>query len=306
MIGRVSSHRRRVGQQEMQKENAVIDDSLQADCLVAPKPVLKWAGGKRQLLPDLLALMPERYERYVEPMIGGGALFFALSNKRALVADSNPELINLYRMIVADLDGVLDAARQWSISEETFYEVRALHFETLDPVTAAARMLYLNKTCFNGLYRVNRKGQFNVPWGRYANPSIVSRATLVAARRRLKQADILLGNYSDILNVHSRKGDLVFLDPPYLPISQNSDFKRYTKEQFREADHRVMRSVVETLRDRGCTIIITNSNHPLMYELYSEFSIKVIETRRNINARSDGRKGQDIIILIPPHSRAGY
>lgn len=299
-------HLRRVEQQAMQRENAVTNDSPHAGSLVFPKPVLKWAGGKRQLLPDLLAVMPERYERYVEPMVGGGALFFALSNERSLVADSNPELINLYRMIVADLDGVLDAARQWSINEEVFYEVRSLHFEDLDPVTAAARMLYLNKTCFNGLYRVNRKGQFNVPWGNYANPSIGSRAALVAARQRLNQSEILLGNYSDILDEHSRKGDLVFLDPPYLPISQSSDFKRYTKEQFREADHRVMRSVVESLRDRGCTIIITNSNHPLMYELYGDFSIKVIETRRNISARADGRKGQDIIILIPPRSKAEY
>lgn len=306
MVGRASGYRRRVGQQEMQRENAVIDDSPHADSLLSPKPVLKWAGGKRQLLPDLLAVIPKRFERYVEPMVGGGALFFALSNDRALVADSNPELINLYRMIVADLDGVLDAARQWSINEEVFYEVRALQFELLDPVIAAARMLYLNKTCFNGLYRVNRNGQFNVPWGSYVNPRIVSRSALVAARQRLKQADILLGNYSDVLNEHSRKGDLVFLDPPYLPISQNSDFKRYTKEQFREDDHRVMRSVVESLRDRGCTIIITNSNHPLMYELYGEFSIKVIETRRNINARADGRKGQDIIILVPPRSRAEF
>lgn len=283
-------------------KNGVVthDRALVSDALRPAKPVLKWAGGKRQLLPALLAALPLSYERYVEPMLGGGALFFGLGPQRALVSDSNPELINFYRVIVSDLEGMISIASRWPVAEDAFYEIRALRFEDLDPVTAAARLLYLNRTCFNGLYRVNRHGQFNVPWGRYVRPRIIDRPALEAARERLARAEILLGDYKDVLHAHARQGDLVFLDPPYLPISEYSDFKRYTKEQFREADHRDMRAVVEILRNRGCTTIITNSNHPLMHELYSDFPIEVIETRRNINSRADGRRGQDIIISVPP------
>lgn len=263
------------------------------------KPVLKWAGGKRQIVPELIAALPQRYDRYVEPMVGGGALFFALAPERALVADSNPELINLYRVIVTDLERMADLAAGWPIDEKTFYQLRDLRFEDLDPVHAAARLLYLNRTCFNGLYRVNKLGQFNVPWGRYKQPKIVDRPVLEAARKHLGSAEIVLGDYAHVLRSRAQAGDLVFLDPPYLPISEFSDFKRYTKEQFRESDHRLMRALVEELRDRGCTTIITNSNHPLMHELYEGYPINVIQTRRNINSRADGRTGQDIIITVP-------
>jgi DNA adenine methylase len=263
------------------------------------KPPLKWAGGKRQLLPNLVAALPATHRRYIEPMMGGGALFFALSPTQALLADSNPELINFYRALVSDLDAVIETALSWPVDEATFYAVRARRFEELDTVTAAARLLYLNRTCFNGLYRVNRRGEFNVPWGRYSRPTIANRATLEAARDRLARAEIILGDYAAVLRAHARPGDLVFLDPPYLPISENSDFKRYTKVQFREEDHRAMRVLVEELRERGCATLITNSNHPLMYELYGEFSIEVVETRRNINSRADLRRGQDIIVSVP-------
>lgn len=264
------------------------------------KPVLKWAGGKRQLLPELLAALPTTFRRYVEPMVGGGALFFTLAPQRALVADSNPELINLYRTIVSDLDGMIDLAAAWPLDEKTFYELRDLRFEDLDTTHAAARLLYLNRTCFNGLYRVNRQGQFNVPWGQYKQPKIIDRPVLEAARSSLRRAEILLGDYVQVLRSNAQAGDVVFLDPPYLPISEYSDFKRYTKEQFREDDHRRMRALVEELRERGCTTLITNSNHPLMHELYEGYSIRVVDTRRNINSRADRRTGQDIIISVPP------
>ena len=268
------------------------------------KPVLKWAGGKRQLLPELLSRIPARYGRYIEPMVGGGALFFALAPGRAILADTNPELINLYRVIVADLDGLVARAASWPVNEDRFYALRALWFDDLDPVTAAARTLYLNRTCYNGLYRVNRRGEFNVPWGRYRDPVVVNPDNLQAARRLLGGAQILLGDYVETLAGHARKGDLVFLDPPYVPVSEYSDFKRYTKEQFRQADHVRMREVVGTLRDRGCTTILANSNHPLIAGLYEEFGIEVIETRRNINSVGSRRSGQDVIVTIPPAAGA--
>lgn len=233
-------------------------------------------------------------------MIGGGALFFALSPERALVADSNPELINLYRTIVEDLDGIIKLANSWAIDEHTFYKLRELRFEDLSSVEAAARLLYLNRTCFNGLYRVNKFGQFNVPWGRYENPKIIDRPKLEAARKKLRRAEIELGDYRQVLRRHSMRGDLIFLDPPYLPVGEYADFKRYTKEQFSEHDHVEMRALVEELRAAGCTTVITNSNHPLMHDLYQGFPITILETRRNINSRGHGRTGQDIIITVPP------
>lgn len=264
------------------------------------KPILKWAGGKQQLLGQLLDRLPHSFERFVEPMVGGGALFFGLAAPKSLIADCNPELINLYRTIVADLDGIESALAEWSVDEATFYEVRSLRFEELPATVAAARMLYLNRTCFNGLYRVNKKGQFNVPWGRYTRPNIFDRERLEAARACLANAEIRLGDYAEVLRASAQEGDAVFLDPPYLPISEYSDFKRYTKQQFHESDHLEMAEVVKLLRARGCYTLITNSNHPLMHELYADFQIDVIETRRNINSRADKRTGQDIIITIPP------
>jgi DNA adenine methylase len=264
------------------------------------RPILKWAGGKQQLLGQLIERLPPSFERLVEPMVGGGALFFGLAAPKALIADSNPELINLYRTIVSDLDGIESTLANWSIDETTFYEVRSLRFEDLSETVAAARMLYLNRTCFNGLYRVNKEGQFNVPWGRYARPKIFDRERLEAAKACLVKAEIRLGDYVEVLRASAQEGDLVFLDPPYLPISEYSDFKRYTKQQFYESDHLQMSEVVKLLRARGCHTVITNSNHPLMHELYADYQIDVIATRRNINSRADKRKGQDIIITIPP------
>jgi DNA adenine methylase len=264
------------------------------------KPILKWAGGKQQLLEKLVDRLPTSFERFVEPMVGGGALFFSLAPSKALIADCNPELINLYRTIVADLDGIESALAGWAVDEATFYKVRALRFEELCATVAAARMLYLNRTCFNGLYRVNQKGHFNVPWGRYVNPKLFDRGRLEAARACLEKAEIRLADYAEVLRASAKEGDLVFLDPPYLPISEYSDFKRYTKQQFHYNDHLQMAEVVKMLRIRGCYTLITNSNHPLMHELYAEFPIDVIETRRNINSRADKRVGQDIIITIPP------
>lgn len=262
----------------------------------AAKPVLKWAGGKRQLLPRLLEIVPPIEGNYIEPMIGGGALFFALTPERGIIADRNPELVNFYRVLASEPNSLVREVSGFPVTEDFFYELRSLPYGTFAPVQAAARTLFLNKTCFNGLYRVNRRGEFNVPWGRYIRPVIVDGAAIDAAHRALKHTTILEGDYAEVLLETARLGDVVFLDPPYLPISVYSDFKRYTKEQFSEADHRRMRTVVEELLRRGSRTIITNSNHPLMWELYEGFPIEVLQTRRNINATATGRKGEDIII----------
>lgn len=270
---------------------------------VQAKPILKWAGGKTQMLGDLLPKVPASYGKYIEPFIGGGAMFFALQPENAVIADSNPELINMYREVADHVDDVIEVLKKYENTSEMFYEVRAQDWTQLSKTEAAARTIFLNKTCFNGLYRVNKKGQFNVPYGKYKNPKICDIDGLYAASEALKKAEIICGDYLLVLEHYAQPGDFVFLDPPYLPISEYSDFKRYTKEQFYEEDHVELAKMVMTLHERGCTVILTNSNHPLVHELYAPFTIDVIQTKRHISCNGNTRKGEDIIVTVPPKQK---
>lgn len=264
------------------------------------KPILKWAGGKTQMLSDLLPKVPASYGRYIEPFFGGGALFFALQPENAIIADSNPELINMYRQVADNVDEVIRYLKKYENTSEMFYEVRSLEWETLPQAEAAARTIFLNRTCFNGLYRVNKQGKFNVPYGKYKNPKICDEDGLRAASAALKKAEILCGDYLLVLDHYAQPGDFVFLDPPYLPISEYSDFKRYTKEQFYEEDHIELAKIIMRLHERGCHVVLTNSNHPLVHELYAPFAIEVIQTKRHISCNGSTRKGEDVIVTIPP------
>ena len=265
-----------------------------------PKPVLKWAGGKTQLLDELSRKIPHRFNNFIEPFFGGGALFFHIQPTKGIIADSNPELINLYRAIANHVDAVVEATKVHRNDKDYFYELRKIDWQLLPPAQAAARTIFLNKTCFNGLYRVNRKGQFNVPFGHYKNPKICDETNLRAASKALKHAKILLGDYKDVLVEWARKQDFIFLDPPYLPISEYSDFKRYTKEQFYEDDQRELAVLVKELYEKGCHVLLTNSNHPLIHELYSDFTIEIVKTKRNINSKAGERTGEDVIISARP------
>lgn len=263
---------------------------------LALRPLMKWAGGKTQLLPQLSAAVPAQFSRYIEPFIGGGALFFHLRPKRAIVADSNAELVSMYRAVAADPDAVFSEQEIMKNTEDFFYKIRAVDWRTLSPAKAAARMLFLNRTCFNGLYRVNRDGEFNVPFGRYSKLSLPSLLQLRAASKALKAAKIVEGDYLDVLGRYAKPGDFVFLDPPYLPIGLYSDFKRYTKVQFVEDDHRKLAIEVRRLAVLGCHVLLTNSNHPMVYELYEGFNIQVLQTRRFINSKGTGRTGEDVLV----------
>lgn len=268
------------------------------------KPILKWAGGKTQLLDDLLPKVPASYGRYIEPFLGGGAMFFALQPENAVIADSNPELINMYREVADHVENVIQCLKRYENTSEMFYAVRSQEWTTLPEAEAAARTIFLNRTCFNGLYRVNKQGQFNVPYGKYKNPRICDEAGLRAASEALKKADILCDDYLLVLEHYAQPGDFVFLDPPYLPVSEYADFKRYTKEQFYEGDHIELAKMIMTLHERGCHIILTNSNHPLVHELYAPFNIDVIQTKRHISCNGSTRKGEDVIVTIPPKRRS--
>ena len=270
---------------------------------VQARPILKWAGGKTQMLGDLLPKVPTSYGRYIEPFFGGGAMFFALQPESAIIADSNPELINMYQEVANHADNVIQYLKQYENTSEMFYAVRSQEWTTLPKAEAAARTIFLNRTCYNGLYRVNKHGQFNVPYGKYKNPKICDEAGLRAASEALKKADILCGDYLLVLEHHAQPGDFVFLDPPYLPVSEYADFKRYTKEQFYEEDHVELSKVIMALHERGCHVILTNSNHPLVHELYAPFNIDVIQTKRHISCNGSTRKGEDVIVTIPPKQR---
>ena len=264
------------------------------------KPILKWAGGKTQMLGDLLPKVPTSYSRYIEPFIGGGAMFFALNPNDAVIADSNPELINMYKQVADNVDAVISYLQKYENTQEMFYRVRALEWEELPEAEAAARTIYLNKTCFNGLYRVNKKGQFNVPFGKYKAPKFCDVEALYTASEALQKSNIVCGDYLSVLKEFARPGDFIFLDPPYLPISEYADFKRYTKEQFYEEDHVELAKEVFRLQELGCYVILTNSNHPLVHELYKPFNIEVIQTKRYISCSGSNRKGEDVIVTVLP------
>lgn len=267
------------------------------------KPIMKWAGGKSQLLTELLPRIPNYTGKYIEPFFGGGALYLAFQPENAVVADSNPELINLYKQVADSVDSVIEKLRSYENSKEMFYEVRAQDWTELSPEEAAARTIFLNRTCFNGLYRVNKKGQFNTPYGRYKNPTICDEKTLRAASEILKKATIVCGDYLDVLHEYAQPGDFIFLDPPYIPVTEWGDFKRYTKEQFYEEDQINLAQEVKRLQKLGCYIILTNSNHPMVHELYKDFKIDVIPTKRAISSKADSRTGEDAIVTAFPDAR---
>ncbi|MCD8118812.1 MAG: Dam family site-specific DNA-(adenine-N6)-methyltransferase [Lachnospiraceae bacterium] len=280
------------------------EQALKKEKVIQAKPIVKWAGGKTQMLNAIIPKVPVKYDRYIEPFVGGGALFFALNPEQAIIADSNPELINMYQQVADHVEDVIAYLGQYKNTKEDFYEVRAVDWTILPKAEAAARMIYLNKTCFNGLYRVNKKGQFNVPYGKYKNPNICDKDALYAASELLRRSVIVCGDYLSVLKEYAKSDDFVFLDPPYLPISEYADFKRYTKEQFYEEDHVELAKEVVRLQELGCHVILTNSNHPLVHELYAPFKIDVIPTKRYISCNGSKRKGEDVIVTIPPKRRA--
>lgn len=281
----------------------MMEQVINKEKAVLPKPILKWAGGKTQMLGNIMPKIPKTYGRYIEPFVGGGALFFALTPCQAIISDSNPELINTYQEVANHVDLVIKYLHQYKNTKEDFYAVRALDWTKLPKANAAARMIYLNKTCFNGLYRVNKKGQFNVPYGKYKSPNYCDEDSLYSASEILRQAMIVCDDYRSVLKKYAEPGDFVFLDPPYLPISEYADFKRYTKEQFYEEDHTELAKEVGRLQELGCYVILTNSNHPFVHELYAPYKIEIVPTKRYISCNGSNRKGEDVIVTALPKRR---
>jgi DNA adenine methylase len=253
------------------------------------KPFLKWAGGKTRLLPVLrMVLARQTFRRYFEPFLGGAALFFDIGPKTAVLNDRNHELIFCYEIVRDQPRELFTTLKQMQVHEKEFYRIRSLNPENLPPVERAARFIYLNKTCYNGLYRVNRKGEFNTPYGRNDRVSLADEDNLHRASRILKNARLMSDDYSSAVK-DAEKDDFVYLDPPYLPVGKYADFKRYTKETFFEDDHRKLADCFRELSDRGCHVVLSNSYHEKIAELYSGLYQKEVEMPRFINCKGEGR-----------------
>ncbi|WP_223248772.1 DNA adenine methylase [Leeuwenhoekiella nanhaiensis] len=262
---------------------------------VGIKPFLKWAGGKTQLLTELNKYVPNTYNKYIEPFIGGGAMYFNLNAEKSIIADSNEELIITYSQVKENVENVIEHLKTFEHNEVFYYKIRGVDPEDFEYSYRAARLIYLNKTCFNGLYRVNKKGQFNVPYGK-GKGSFLNEDVLRNSSEFLKETMIVKGDYLSVLNDFADEGDFVFLDPPYYPIGKYSDFQRYTKEFFYHENQVQLKKEFDRLVNKGCKVVLTNSDHDIIIDLYSEYQIDIIETRRMISSNSKTRRGKDIIV----------
>ena len=260
------------------------------------KPFLKWAGGKTQILKELERFIPSDYDTYVEAFLGGGALFFHLQPKKAILSDINPELINCYINVRDNINAVISLLKTFENNEENYYRIRAFDISQLTEIDRAARFIFLNKTCFNGLYRENKKGEFNVPYGKNSNTLICDEKKLYDAHKALQNAKLICGNYKTVLRRYAQHNDFVFLDPPYVPVGRYSDFQRYNKEFFYDDDHIELRDEFKRLINIGSKVILTNSNTEFVHELYAGYPSQVFETKRLISSNSNTRTGQDLVI----------
>jgi DNA adenine methylase len=258
-------------------------------------PVVKWVGGKRQLLDSLVPLMPKRIRMYCEPFIGGGAMFLHKQPVRAYVNDINAELINLYETIRDYPDELLLSLEQHKNEKEYFLEIREWDkdkeaYAKRSGIEKASRMIYLNKTCFNGLYRVNRNGEFNVPFGKYSNPNIVNAKVIKAVSRYLNRADIQFfhTDYETILDMLP-KNSFVYLDPPYDPVSQTANFTGYTKKGFNREEQIRLRENCDELHRRGIKFMLSNSATDFIKEQYGKYDIMIVKAKRAVNADTNGR-----------------
>lgn len=261
------------------------------------KPFLKWAGGKTQILPTIRRFIPTIFKRYFEPFVGGGALYFDLGPTQAYLSDTNPELINCYNVVKESPEQLLSLLSTYAVSEEEFYRIRKIDPETLPNVERAARLIYLNKTCYNGLYRVNKQGHFNTPFGGHKNPRLVDPDNLRKASKLLKEAAVFCADYYEVLTKEAEAGDFIYLDPPYLPVGAYSDFKRYTRAFFYKEDHRKLAALFELLDQRGCLLLLSNSYHPDIIELYGKYDRQVVRASRFINCKGSQRGAVNELII---------
>ena len=265
-------------------------------------PFLKWVGGKRQLMNEIEPLIPSKISTYYEPFIGGGAVFLSQQPKKAVINDYNAELINVYKMVRDNVEELIEDLATHENESEYFYKIRLQDreegFDELSALKRASRVIYLNKTCFNGLYRVNSSGEFNTPFGRYKSPNIVNEPVLRAVSKYLQNNNIQLlsGDFEDALK-GARKGAFVYLDPPYDPLSKSSNFTGYVEGGFGSDQQERLRDVCVNLHQKGVNFLLSNSATLFVKELYKDFEIIEVGAKRHINSVAS-KRGEVTEVLV--------
>ena len=264
-------------------------------------PFVKWAGGKRQLLPELLKRIP-KFTTYCEPFVGGGALFFYLQPKKAIINDFNKDLINTYITIQNDVESLIQHLSTYKNDSESYYKIRELDrtplFHRMSATEKASRLIYLNKTCYNGLFRVNSMGEFNSPFGSYKSPNIVNEPTLRAIHNYFQNADVtfLSGDFEAAVK-GLKKGTFVYFDPPYDPVSASSNFTGYTNLGFGKQEQRRLKEVCDELNAKGIKFLLSNSATDFILDLYKEYNIEKISAKRVINSNANNRGNVDEVLI---------
>jgi DNA adenine methylase len=261
------------------------------------RPFIKWAGGKTRMLPVLKQHLPTKFATYYEPFVGGGAAFFALQPAKAVLADANMRLMRTYAGVRDHADAVVDRLRRSPHSKDFFLRVRGFDVDSADNASVASWLIYLSKTAFNGLYRVNRSGGFNVPFGDYANPTICDEVNLRACSEALKGVELVAADFEQTIE-RSVPGDLVYCDPPYLPTSATSSFTGYTADGFGLSDHRRLRDAALRAKARGVHVVISNSAAPAILDLYQDgFEVHRVSAPRSIAASGGSRGAVEELII---------
>jgi len=267
------------------------------------QPFLKWAGGKRQLLPEIRKYVPKKFNTYYEPFVGAGAVLFDIQPKKAVINDINLELINTYKVIKDNVDELIEDLKKHKNEKDYFYEIRDLdrkeEFKELSLVERSSRIIYLNKTCFNGLFRVNSQGQFNVPFGKYKNPQIVNEIVLRAVHNYLNSNDVTILNEDfETVVANAKKGDFIYFDPPYDPVSDTSSFTGYSLDGFNKDDQIRLRDTFVELDKKGCKVLLSNSATDFIKDIYKDFHIEIVSASRNINSVASKRGKIDEVLVM--------
>ena len=269
-------------------------------------PILKWVGGKRQLIKEILGVFPRDYRSrtYHEPFVGSGAVFFNVKPRKGSINDINPRLINFYKVVRDNPTELIEEGQKYQYEKKTYYKLRRRFNEGgLSVVEEAAFFLYLNKTCYNGLYRVNSKGEFNVPFGRYKNPKIVDSNRIHKASIALANIKIFNENFTYVIDLAER-GDICYLDPPYDPISKTANFTSYSRNGFNSSEQESLRDTCIALNNKGVIFVLSNSYTDNIKDLYSneDFKLITVKARRMVNSKGDGR-GEINEVLITNSKR---
>lgn len=272
--------------------------------IIKAQPFVKWVGGKRQLIEQFQKLFPKEFNDYYEPFLGGGAVFFNIHKKKSFLSDMNAELINTYLVIKNDHKKLIKYLKGIEHTKEKYLEIRAWDREKdwtkkYSDIERAARFIYLNRTCFNWLHRVNSRGEFNVPMGAYKNPDYVQEENITNVSKLLNatEAEIRVESFEHVLD-NAKKWDFIYLDPPYDTLTETANFTSYNQDSFGREMQARLAETFRTLHKRGCKVMLSNHNTPYIRELYSGFRFEIVKARRNVNSNATGRGEVEEIVVL--------